>query len=165
MLLSSLLRKICSPALPVTGPSHSAARLATVGILLLSPPLVSCEAKHDIADAFKIFENFPSAHLNGHQARNITYRIRPGPTPDATLFTINEHYDHELQGRFVYTDYVNCAINEFPFDNRQDCILWINTAAKDNAIQSCLDQFRDNCENGVDEYDEDSCGLPQYSKS
>ncbi|XP_077513053.1 uncharacterized protein LOC144124291 [Amblyomma americanum] len=103
-----------------------AARLATVGILLLSPPLVSCEAKHDIANAFKIFENFPSAvalydidqdgdldcmtaertefsnnprqatyilslkGLNGHQARNITYRIRPGPTPDATLFTINE---------------------------------------------------------------------------
>ncbi|XP_077515171.1 uncharacterized protein LOC144125558 [Amblyomma americanum] len=171
-----------------------AACLATVCIVLLSPPLTSCEAKHDTVDAFKIFENFPSAvalydidqdgdldcmtaertelsnnprhatyilslkGLNGHQARNITFHITPGPTPDIKLFTVNEDYDHELQGRFIYTDYVNCAIDEFPIDNRQECILWVNTEVKDNVPQSCLDQFQENCENGVLAYDEDSCG-------
>ncbi|KAH6937727.1 hypothetical protein HPB50_003716 [Hyalomma asiaticum] len=53
--------------------------------------------------------------LGKHQPFNLTYDIRPGPTPDKTHFTVGDDYDLVQEAHFDYTDYQNCVIMDYPF--------------------------------------------------
>uniref|UniRef100_A0A023G5I2 Putative lipocalin-2 1 n=1 Tax=Amblyomma triste TaxID=251400 RepID=A0A023G5I2_AMBTT len=93
---------------------------------------------------------------NGQTMKNFTYYLQPGPTPDSNVVVIDNDYDHPLKNRFVYSDYEKCVIMQFPMNNRQVCVLWVNSAIKDDVPQSCVDQYQDNCSEGTPSYDQDS---------
>ncbi|XP_054932095.1 uncharacterized protein [Dermacentor andersoni] len=95
--------------------------------------------------------------IGGRQPRNITYHIKPGPSPDVTLFTIDDDYDNVHECHFDYTDYKNCVILEFLFVGGQDCLLWITKEALADIPEECMRQYVDTCDQVPKSYDEETC--------
>ncbi|XP_077512303.1 uncharacterized protein LOC144123328 [Amblyomma americanum] len=58
----------------------------------------------------------------------------------------------------MYTDYKDCVVMEFPFEDHQECLMWVTSEVKDKVPHYCTDQYQDNCEDGVKAYDKESCG-------
>ncbi|XP_077512459.1 uncharacterized protein LOC144123516 [Amblyomma americanum] len=112
------------------------------------------EFKEDPLSATYIF-SFKG--LKGHEKRDIIFRVYPGTTPDTNVFTMNDDNDHRLTNHFIYSDYKNCAVMEFPFDNRQECTLWVSPEVKDGVPQSCIDQYHEYCGDGVMAYNKETC--------
>uniref|UniRef100_A0A023GAD3 Putative lipocalin-5 1 n=1 Tax=Amblyomma triste TaxID=251400 RepID=A0A023GAD3_AMBTT len=96
-------------------------------------------------------------NVNGDIVRNITHHIKPGPTPDTTLYTEEGDDDDVHKCRFIYTDYKHCIVMEFPFWNGEECLMWISSEAGGGVPQSCTDKYRESCDNAVMAYDEESC--------
>ncbi|XP_075538238.1 uncharacterized protein LOC142572777 [Dermacentor variabilis] len=95
--------------------------------------------------------------LGGNESRNITYHIKPGPTPDMVFYTVDDDYDFVQVGHFIYSDYKSCAVVGFPFGGRQECILWTTKDVLNDVPEHCMDQYKDICGDAVNLYDEESC--------
>lgn len=95
--------------------------------------------------------------LGVHQPRNLTYHVKPGPTPDVTLFTVDDDYDNVQESHFHYTDYKNCAILDFPFEGRPECLMWTTKDTLGDVPEECIRQYKDACGDAVKPYDEESC--------
>ncbi|KAL1476125.1 hypothetical protein MTO96_036747, partial [Rhipicephalus appendiculatus] len=96
--------------------------------------------------------------VNGHEAKNISFQVRPGPTPSQFLF--RDIYSEESFGigTYDYTDNKNCVVMEMPYHDSQECLLWVTWKVVDAIPQHCLDHYEDNCDDGKLAYDKDSCG-------
>ncbi|XP_049517677.1 uncharacterized protein LOC119441915 isoform X3 [Dermacentor silvarum] len=171
--------------------------LVIFSALLLEVPLASGEAKHqlkhDVTDAFKMFEALPYGiaafdvdndgdldcamvvrqdldentktatymmvlpSVNGRKAENHTYHMSEGLTPDKPFFTMDDGADGEQTANFIYTNYKNCAVVDFPFNKRESCGLWVTKDAVHSVPQECVDQFEDNCDMEVAVFDDETC--------
>ncbi|XP_077545739.1 uncharacterized protein LOC144158606 [Haemaphysalis longicornis] len=94
---------------------------------------------------------------NGHEKRNITFNLKPGPTPDSAVYTPEDDKSKEELVSFIYTDYKDCVIVEMPFKNHLECMLWVSDEVKDNIPQLCLDMFEDICDDKISAYSRDMC--------
>ncbi|KAH7977301.1 hypothetical protein HPB49_000393 [Dermacentor silvarum] len=65
--------------------------------------------------------------------------------------------DGEQTVNFIYTNYKNCIVVDFPFNMRQSCGLWVTKDALISLPQECFDQFEDNCDTAVAVFDEETC--------
>ncbi|XP_077513054.1 uncharacterized protein LOC144124292 [Amblyomma americanum] len=93
--------------------------------------------------------------VNGHEPRNISYVVVPGPSPDTFRFW-DKNGDGTVQtGRYVYTDYKECLIIDF-YDMKE-CMLWTSWDVKDAFSQTCMDQYEDNCDVVNMPYDQETC--------
>ncbi|XP_054932617.1 uncharacterized protein [Dermacentor andersoni] len=171
--------------------------LLLISALLLEVPIASGKAKHqlkhDVTDAFKMFEVFPYAiaafdadddgdldcvmvvrqdldenrkaatyvivlpSLNGRQAENLTYYLREGPATDTVFFTLDDGAEGRGTANYIYTNYKNCAVVDFPFKKRQSCGLWVTKDVLHSYPQECIDQFEDNCDKAVAVFDDETC--------
>ncbi|XP_049517682.1 uncharacterized protein LOC125943185 [Dermacentor silvarum] len=95
--------------------------------------------------------------VNGHPAENHTYYAKEGLTPDMLFFTKDDGADGEQTVNFIYTNYKNCIVVDFPFNMRQSCGLWVTKDALISLPQECFDQFEDNCDTAVAVFDEETC--------
>lgn len=95
--------------------------------------------------------------LGGHESRNITYHIKPGPTPDRVPYTMDDDNDFVQEGHFIYTDYKSCTVMEFLFEGKQECLLWTTKDSLHNVPEHCMDEYNDICSDAVKIYDEESC--------
>ncbi|XP_037510177.1 uncharacterized protein LOC119386954 [Rhipicephalus sanguineus] len=95
--------------------------------------------------------------INGHEARNISFYVRSGDAPDEFLFKDKNDNKPLQTGRYIYSDYKDCLILEMPYQNSQECMLWISWEVKDNIPKICTDYFEDNCEDSKISYDEATC--------
>ncbi|XP_075538245.1 uncharacterized protein LOC142572780 isoform X2 [Dermacentor variabilis] len=66
--------------------------------------------------------------LNGHEARNIYFYVRPGDGPGQILFK-----------------------------DKNECMLWISWEANNNVPQRCTDEYEDKCEDAKQAFDEETC--------
>ncbi|KAH6940031.1 hypothetical protein HPB50_024042 [Hyalomma asiaticum] len=95
--------------------------------------------------------------LFGKSGENHTYNVREGASPDQPIFTLDDDADGEKTINYIYTNYENCAVADFPFKNKRKCSLWVKKDALQNTPQECMDQFEDNCDNAVARFDEETC--------
>ncbi|KAL3246720.1 hypothetical protein MRX96_057453 [Rhipicephalus microplus] len=96
--------------------------------------------------------------LNGHKAQNISYEVRPGPKPNQFLFK-NQDTDEPVQeGTYDYTDYKSCVVMEMPYNDSEECVLWVTWNVVNDIPQDCQDQYEDNCDDAKLAYDKESCG-------
>ncbi|KAK8758299.1 hypothetical protein V5799_004068 [Amblyomma americanum] len=86
--------------------------------------------QHEPADSFKVMKNFPFAVAIQEQQRTSSTSQPQDLTPK--------------EGRFHYTDYKGCVIEELEYHGHQ-CILWARREFKDSLPQECIDQFVDTC--------------------
>ncbi|KAL3218061.1 hypothetical protein MRX96_031848 [Rhipicephalus microplus] len=103
-----------------------------------------------------VFDTFMK-RPNG-EIRQITYRIKPGPTIDSVEFTVNDDYDHVFEGHFFFSDYKDCLIMEFPIDNKPMCAMWTLKTIAGDIPAICTEKLQASCEGAVIAYDEDTCG-------
>ncbi|XP_077519953.1 uncharacterized protein LOC144129741 [Amblyomma americanum] len=96
--------------------------------------------------------------IKGHNPRNITFHVKPGPTPDTSSYTMDEDYDHEYIAHFFYSDFKSCVIHDFPHKDKEECMMWVSVEAVDNIPQICTDKYLENCDVQIMVYDKDSCG-------
>ncbi|XP_065281103.1 uncharacterized protein [Dermacentor albipictus] len=95
--------------------------------------------------------------VNGHEARDIYFYVRPGDAPGQILFK-NENVDGPLQeGTVFYSDYKDCVVVDLPYGNSQECMLWVSWEAKNNVPQRCRDEYEDKCEDAKEAFDEETC--------
>lgn len=92
----------------------------------------------------------------GRYKKNITLRFLPGPSPDKSLFTLDNHPTKYL-AHFVYTDYKDCFVVDLPLHGNQECILWV-TSGINAAPRNCIEQFDDICHIQTWAFDEETCG-------
>ncbi|XP_049517580.1 uncharacterized protein LOC125943157 [Dermacentor silvarum] len=95
--------------------------------------------------------------LHGKEKTRVTFHLKPGPTPDLAVFTLDNADGPEQIVKLLYTDYDACALLEIPYGGKEECMLWGTSESKNNAPQSCVDQFRQHCGTEVVAYDEDTC--------
>ncbi|KAL1466920.1 hypothetical protein MTO96_042413 [Rhipicephalus appendiculatus] len=57
--------------------------------------------------------------LNGRPGENHTYNLREGATPDKPIFTLDDGVEGGQTINYIYTNYKNCALVEFPFKNKK----------------------------------------------
>uniref|UniRef100_A0A131YR96 Lipocalin n=1 Tax=Rhipicephalus appendiculatus TaxID=34631 RepID=A0A131YR96_RHIAP len=101
--------------------------------------------------------------LNGKEKNQVTFHFKAGPTPDQAIFTQDGTDGSEHIVKTVYTDYETCALFQFPYGGRQECMLWVTDEAKNNVPQKCVDQFRQHCDVEVVAYDENTCSQVENS--
>ncbi|XP_077544640.1 uncharacterized protein LOC144157741 [Haemaphysalis longicornis] len=94
---------------------------------------------------------------NGHEKKNITYHLKPGPTTNVALYTIDDDETTQYYLRVPYSDYKNCLILEIPYKHYDECMLWVSSEAKENIPQTCLDMFYELCDEGGAAYSPDMC--------
>ncbi|XP_054932336.1 uncharacterized protein [Dermacentor andersoni] len=95
--------------------------------------------------------------VNGHEARNIYFYVRPGNAPGRILFTAN-NVDGPLQhGTVFYSDYKDCIVLNMPYGNSEECMLWISWEAKNNVPQRCTEEYDDKCEDAKLAFDDETC--------
>ncbi|XP_077544643.1 uncharacterized protein LOC144157745 [Haemaphysalis longicornis] len=94
---------------------------------------------------------------NSGESRNITFHMKPGPTPDTAIFTTDDDETTENVARFIYTDYKNCVVGEIPFNGNLECMLWVPAEVKNRVPQKCIDMFEDNCDEKISAYSVDLC--------
>ncbi|XP_075538244.1 uncharacterized protein LOC142572780 isoform X1 [Dermacentor variabilis] len=95
--------------------------------------------------------------LNGHEARNIYFYVRPGDGPGQILFK-DKNVDGPLQeGTMLYSDYKDCIVLDLPYGGYQECMLWISWEANNNVPQRCTDEYEDKCEDAKQAFDEETC--------
>ncbi|XP_049517581.1 uncharacterized protein LOC119440403 isoform X2 [Dermacentor silvarum] len=95
--------------------------------------------------------------VNGHEARNISFYFRAGDAPGQVLLK-DKNVDGPLQnGAYDYSDYKNCVVVEMPYENSQECMLWITWEAKNKVPQRCTDEYEDACDNAKEIFDDDTC--------
>ncbi|XP_054922222.1 uncharacterized protein [Dermacentor andersoni] len=76
---------------------------------------------------------------------------------NSPAFTYTLHNDSTpKEGRFYYTDYKNCVIEDLEYRGHQ-CVLWTRMALKDSVPQHCIDQFVDTCGAEVPEHSRALC--------
>ncbi|XP_070388795.1 uncharacterized protein [Dermacentor albipictus] len=98
--------------------------------------------------------------LNGRQAENLTYYLKEGSTTDKLDFTLEDGAEGtESTGTvtYIYTNYKNCAVVDFPFKKRQSCGLWVTKDILHSFPEECIDQFEDNCDKAVAVFDDETC--------
>uniref|UniRef100_A0A023GDM8 Putative lipocalin-2 1 n=1 Tax=Amblyomma triste TaxID=251400 RepID=A0A023GDM8_AMBTT len=95
--------------------------------------------------------------LNGEEKNNITFHLKPGPSPDKPAFTLGNGGGPEQIANFVFADYQSCAVIQLPYGGGQECMLWVTNETKDNYPQYCVDQYEDNCGGQKIAYDENTC--------
>ncbi|KAL1478602.1 hypothetical protein MTO96_034962, partial [Rhipicephalus appendiculatus] len=88
---------------------------------------------------------------------NHTYYLREGLTPDKPVFTADDGADGERTANYIYTNYVNCAVADIPFKNKQNCGLWVMKDALHSIPQECMNQFEDNCDKTNPVFDDETC--------
>ncbi|XP_070392860.1 uncharacterized protein [Dermacentor albipictus] len=100
---------------------------------------------------------FVLAPVNGRQPENHTYYVKEGSTTDKPVFTVDDGANGEETVYFIYTNYKNCVVADFPFKNRQSCGLWVTKDVLHSFPQECIDQFQDNCDRAVLVFDDETC--------
>ncbi|KAL1439524.1 hypothetical protein MTO96_001289 [Rhipicephalus appendiculatus] len=66
--------------------------------------------------------------LNGKELNQITFHFKAGPTPDQAIFTQSGTDGSEQILKTVYTDYKACALFDFPYGGRQECMLQVENS-------------------------------------
>ncbi|XP_037562330.1 uncharacterized protein LOC119441786 [Dermacentor silvarum] len=95
--------------------------------------------------------------VNGHEGRNITYYVRPGDGPGQLLLK-DQNVDGPLQTATIfYSDYKDCVVVDLPYENSQECMLWISWEVKNNVPQRCIDEYDGSCENAKQTFDDETC--------
>ncbi|XP_077514037.1 uncharacterized protein LOC144124947 [Amblyomma americanum] len=95
---------------------------------------------------------------NGQPGTNITFHLKPGPTPDKADFLSDDSDGPWQTMEYLYSDYKTCLVLDFPFKEGDQCMLWVWNQVKDDVPQWCTDNFKDICGYEVLAYDKDSCG-------
>ncbi|KAL1417440.1 hypothetical protein MTO96_026789 [Rhipicephalus appendiculatus] len=57
--------------------------------------------------------------VNGHEAKNISYYVRPGHAPDEFMFKDKNDNKPLQTGRYIYSDYKDCLLLEMPYGSSQ----------------------------------------------
>ncbi|XP_077544641.1 uncharacterized protein LOC144157742 [Haemaphysalis longicornis] len=94
---------------------------------------------------------------NGHEKRNITFQLKPGPTLDTAIYTLDDDESKHYIVKYPYADYENCLIAELQYRGLPECMLWVTREVKDNIPQKCIDIFTYYCDQGVSLYSQDMC--------
>nr|XP_050028089.1 uncharacterized protein LOC126523531 [Dermacentor andersoni] len=93
---------------------------------------------------------------DGKERKHVPFYHMPGDTPDVTLFTVGSKSAPVEVGRFLYTDYKDCAVLEVLHFGDQ-CTLWVSEAVLNSIPAGCLEQYADVCGEGASVYDMDVC--------
>ncbi|XP_075551166.1 uncharacterized protein LOC142584788 [Dermacentor variabilis] len=92
---------------------------------------------------------FPSTGLQ------VPIFIQPGGPVGTVQFTIPQD-ETPKEAIVYYSNYENCVVISVELYGNQ-CILWTNTAVKDNVPQDCIDHFVDTCGVIVPKHSRDLC--------
>lgn len=93
---------------------------------------------------------------DGKGRKYVPFYHWPGDTPDVTRFSVGSKNGPVGSGRFLYTDYKDCAILEMPHYGDQ-CTLWVSEAVRDSIPEGCIEQYNDICGDGAPIYDQEMC--------
>ncbi|XP_077554179.1 uncharacterized protein LOC144169054 [Haemaphysalis longicornis] len=95
--------------------------------------------------------------LNGKERRNATLHMFAGQAQDESQFTWDDESTVNV-AHFIYTDYKDCVVVDIPFNNIQQCMLWVTNEVKHNIPQHCVEHYDDICPDPIWKFDRESCG-------
>ncbi|XP_077486168.1 uncharacterized protein LOC144097296 [Amblyomma americanum] len=87
--------------------------------------------------------------------QKIPFHVQALKDPGAFTFYLDDDLTPK-EGRFHYTDYNSCVIEELEYHGHQ-CVLWARRESKDSLPQECIDKFVDTCGVVVPEHSRDLC--------
>ncbi|XP_077554426.1 uncharacterized protein LOC144169243 [Haemaphysalis longicornis] len=90
----------------------------------------------------------------GPDRQTITFHIKDGPTPGTSYINDNNGEGDWQIATMDYAESKTCSVMQFPFRNRQECILWTVPEMANRVPQSCIEHFEDICELSAPIYDE-----------
>lgn len=81
----------------------------------------------------------------------------PGTTPDRFEYYTEDDPERRDVVTIPYANYINCFVADGPYNNGEQCVLFVSKGTEDDVPEECIEQFEDICGVTVSTYSQDLC--------
>ncbi|XP_077554180.1 uncharacterized protein LOC144169055 [Haemaphysalis longicornis] len=97
---------------------------------------------------------------DGKNRKNVTMHMFAGRSKDESVFFMDDNPKKNV-AKFIYTDYKECVVMTVPYNDIEQCMLWVTDEVKSNIPEHCIEQYDDICPVPSWVFDEETCGAKE----